>query len=369
MRKSLKISLHLLFWAMFPLLHAFSGWADAHDVLPGFESLPQPGFLHFLAETVRILFVPVDVGRPITDISNVMGILFTLFIYLLIPLGMFYLFYSRLVPAIINKKGDKRWMWPLLLLVLGPLVLVMFFRFFTIAVAWKMTYCLTIAYMSSILFALAGSLFRITENWIVAEKTARQNLQSELSLLRNQINPHFLFNTLNSIDSLIQSNKDKASEVLLRLSGILRYMIYESNESSVPLSKEIDHMKSYIELQRIQSSNPELVNFSLSGNPEGIRIAPMLFIPFVENAFKHCTNKSMSGAIRISFQLDGKRIIFECINSYDGLNTAGKDPTAGIGLPVVRRRLELIYPSRHHLEIREERATFHVLLTLDTHDN
>ena len=161
-------------------------------------------------------------------------------------------------------------------------------------------------------FIALGSLFRILTEWFknleIKSQLEKQNIESELALLKNQISPHFFFNTLNNIDSLIKSNADKASETLVKLSEIMRYMIYDTNIDKVYLSNEIKHIESYIDLQKIQYANKELVSISINGVYDNVKIAPMLFVPFVENAFKHCNNKSISNAILIIFDIDNNKV-------------------------------------------------------------
>ena len=209
----------------------------------------------------------------------------------------------------------------------------------------------------------------MAENWITNEKKVKQNLQSELALLKNQINPHFLFNTLNNIDSLIKSNVDKASETLVKLSDILRYMIYETNIDKTLLSNEIKHIESYIDLQKIQFANKELVSLSKQGNFDNTMIAPMLFIPFVENSFKHCNKKNIQHAISINFSIDNKTVNFECINMFDKTQKSTKDIASGIGLNIIKRRLEIIYPGKHFLSIDEDNNTFKVTLSINTNEH
>jgi len=194
----------------------------------------------------------------------------------------------------------------------------------------------------------------------------KQNLQSELKLLKNQVNPHFLFNTLNNIDSLIRSNPDKASSMLVGMSGMMRYMIYDTNSNISPFSQELQQIRNYIDLQKMQYANPDLVAYSEEGNPEGIEVAPMLFIPFIENAFKHCTDKTVKYAIQFSFKIEEKIIYFESKNISNFTQHIEKDSTRGIGLETVKRRLELLYPNKHQLQIDEKNNIFAVSLTLDT---
>jgi two-component system, LytTR family, sensor kinase len=369
MKKSVRVISHVFFWILFPLVNVFSKWADARDVLPGFESLPKPGFFQILGDSFHSLLIPVDVGRPIMDISNLVGIVFNFFIYLIIPIGVFYLFYGLFIPGVLKVKSLRNKLLPVFFVLLVPLLITTTFKFFTIAVAWKFTYCVTLTYIVTIIFAAFGSFFRILENWIISEKLAKQNLQSELALLKNQINPHFLFNTLNNIDSLIKSNVDKASETLVKLSEILRYMIYDTNIDKTLLSNELKQIESYVDLQKIQFSNKELVSVSIQGNPDKILIAPMLFIPFVENAFKHCNNKNIQNAIKIYFSIDNRTVNFECVNIFDKSRKITKDNASGVGLSIIKRRIELIYPDKHFLSITDDHDTFKVTLSINTHEH
>ncbi len=208
-------------------------------------------------------------------------------------------------------------------------------------------------------------------DWLNKEKRTKelekQNLQSELSLLKNQINPHFLFNTLNNIDSLVKRNPDQASSSIIELSDMMRYMIYETNTGKVPLQKELDYIENYLELQKLQYVNPELVKYSINGNPENKLIAPMLFIPFIENAFKHGTNKETRYAIRIVIRIELNTVYFESVN-YAGKEAISKDASSGIGLETVKRRLNILYPDNHKLEIQQKNDLFCVSLIIQFND-
>ncbi len=196
----------------------------------------------------------------------------------------------------------------------------------------------------------------------------KQNLQSELMLLKNQINPHFLFNTLNNIDSLIKRNPDHASASIIELSDMMRYMIYETNIEKVPLKKELDYIDNYLQLQQLQYANQNLIKYSVEGEPGNIQIAPMLFIPFIENAFKHCTHKEIRHVISIDFRIDSDKIYLDVVNNADNTKRLSKDTSSGIGLETVKRRLEILYPNRYTLQIQEKNDLFCISLIVQTHD-
>ena len=129
--------------------------------------------------------------------------------------------------------------------------------------------------------------------------------------MKRQLNPHFLFNTLNNIDALIRKDPEKASDSVMKLSWIMRYFIYEANADKVPLEKEIEYLESFIELQRIRYKHKEFIDYSRSGAVEGIEVAPMLFVPFVENAFKHGTRRSQIPGIVIRLEVTGGTILLK----------------------------------------------------------
>lgn len=216
--------------------------------------------------------------------------------------------------------------------------------------------------------SVTGILLYILYDWFQKKQKQkelkRQNLQSELKLLKNQLNPHFLFNTLNNIDSLICSSPEKASKSLVQMSDMMRYMIYETNTPEVNLTQELEYIENYLDLQRLQYDNPNLVSYTLEGTPANIRVAPMLFIAFIENAFKHCTDKKASDAIRVFFQIQESGIHFEIFNLFDPAKQINKDASSGIGLHIIKRRLDMLYPHRYDLQINQKNGYFDVSLTI-----
>lgn len=196
----------------------------------------------------------------------------------------------------------------------------------------------------------------------------KQNADSNLALLRTQINPHFLFNTLHNIDSLIMNNQEKASKSLIKLSDIMRYMLHESQSDFVPLKKELEHIQNYISLEELRIKNPEFLNFSVTGDYKDVKIAPMLFLPFIENAFKHSVDSDCENGISIEFVIDRNNITFKCRNLYDKTDT-NRDTTHGIGLETVKQRLGLIYPDKHTLEINKNDSSFNVELKILVNEN
>lgn len=196
------------------------------------------------------------------------------------------------------------------------------------------------------------------------EELEKQNLEAELKLLKNQVNPHFLFNTLNNIYSLAYTNSKETAPMVLKLSELMRYMLYESDDKQVPLEKEIEYLKNYIELHKLKKSNGAgNIQFTVDGDIKDKQIAPMLFIPFFENAFKHGNIDKQAGYLKSELSVDGEAIIFNIKNSVGNLQ---KDENGGIGLENVKKRLKLLYPQKHQLEIVEQKDTFEVTLKIET---
>ncbi len=196
------------------------------------------------------------------------------------------------------------------------------------------------------------------------KELVKQSLISELALLRSQVNPHFLFNTLNNIDSLVMRDPERASNAIIKLSEIMRYMLYDSNTELVPLDKELDYIESFIALQQLRLKNKAHTQFSVTGNPKGIMIPPMLFVSFVENAYKHGSKQKSKPGVIISVNISENTLIFEVINSYSENTVHAKDETGGIGMQNVRRRLALLYKDKHGLIVKKENGEYRVVLKL-----
>lgn len=195
------------------------------------------------------------------------------------------------------------------------------------------------------------------------EELAQRNFEMELALIKSQINPHFLFNTINNIDVLITKNAGLASLYLNKLSVVLRYMVYETKSEKISLAKELEYIEKYLELQKVRTSNPDYVNFQITGDAGGLTIAPMILFPFIENAFKHSENKKASNSIRIKVSIEEENLIFECENSYQ-TNGNKKQDFGGLGNELIKRRLMLTYPEKHSLEIAGSEGIYKVKLTL-----
>ncbi|MFL5747810.1 MAG: sensor histidine kinase [Niastella sp.] len=192
-------------------------------------------------------------------------------------------------------------------------------------------------------------------------------LSTEIKFLKSQINPHFLFNTLNNLFSMAQAKEnDELADGILKLSGMMRYMLYDSNEERVPLGKEITYLEECITLNKLRYADEEVtVTFDHPGQTADVRIAPMLFIPFVENAFKHGVAIGQKATIHIAIVVSGQKLIFDCVNTDYSFIKKMEMEISGIGLENVKRRLELAYPGKHQLSIKHESGKFMVNLEID----
>lgn len=219
------------------------------------------------------------------------------------------------------------------------------------------------ALIGSALFEMAGFANRKEKEAAVLRN---EKLEAELKFLKSQINPHFLFNALNNIYTLTVIRSEQAPGNLLKLSGMLRYMLYECKADQVPLQKEIEYLRHYIDLNLLKDSRGLNVDVELDESQPQLSIAPMLLIPFVENAFKHSKVEDRStGWIKISLKTGAGFILFEVRNSMPQSDYT-KDPASGIGLINVRRQLELLYPERHELNIEPGPDEFFVSLKVFT---
>jgi hypothetical protein len=195
-------------------------------------------------------------------------------------------------------------------------------------------------------------------------KEARQEkLNAELSYLKAQINPHFLFNTLNSIYSLAIVRSEGTAAAIVKLSGMMRYVISESQHNLVSLEKETGYITDYIDLQKIRLGNSIKLNFTITGNTTGKQIAPLVLIPFIENAFKYGVNAEEDPAIRVAIVIDETTLKMEVENNKVTTNM-GAHESGGLGIENTKGRLDLLYPSKHELVIRDGEHSFLVSLNL-----
>ena len=201
------------------------------------------------------------------------------------------------------------------------------------------------------------------------ERLEREKLIVELQLLKSQLHPHFLFNTLNSLYSLTLEQSPQSPQMVLQLSALLRYILYECNEPFVPLDKEIESIRNYIGLEQLRFRQRLDISLSFTGDLEGKMIAPLLLLPFVENSIKHGIGEQLdTGWINLNLHVDGNTLRFKLVNSRDE-QAAVNGHVSGLGLQNVQRRLGLLYANRHSLKLIPEEDTYTVSLTASIHSS
>jgi two-component system LytT family sensor kinase len=283
-----------------------------------------------------------------------------------------------LFPAYLQKRSYVLYVLAIILTItLGTLVEAgVFLAIDTIALEEKAgllspRFLLTTAMAITYTVAITMSL-KLVKHWYEKERLAKEltklNTETELKYLKSQINPHFLFNSLNSIYALSLQKSDLAPELILKLSDILRYILYEGSEKKVSLSQEVKYLKSYLELEKVRHGKRMELTLDIEGDTEAQEIAPMLLIPFVENSFKHGVSKDRAGGyVNVKLKSDHQNIHFEIVNSKP-LNGSEikKDMNykGGIGLVNVKKRLNLLYPKKYNLNIGESDKEFKVELDI-----
>lgn len=233
---------------------------------------------------------------------------------------------------------------------------------------WSWNFFIVIAL--SILFSVVLSMvLKLLKNWYQEEQNSRRlrqvNLETELRFLKSQINPHFLFNSLNNLYALTLKKSDQAPELVLRLSNILRYVLYETGEGKVELQKEIQYLRDYIDLEKVRAGDRVDIRFEVEGNPEIFTIEPMLLLTFVENSFKHGVAGSVHKAwVDALLYCEEHKLVFTIRNNKPEITDANDRQHGGIGMDNIKKRLELLYPGKHELKVTDEPESFTVELTL-----
>jgi len=305
---------------------------------------------------LSVLALAVVLNTPkVKDFSSLIYYIVTC----IFPLGVFYTCYFWLVPRYLAKKRIVAFI-VLLFLLLNLVVPIGYFTleivldllsgnnislFYRLGMHFSGLFVLTVAAIFGIAFRSIIGWYEEMQNKSMLEQ---EKLRNELLLLKAQINPHFLFNTLNSIDFLIYSNQSKASESLIKLSSLLRYVIYDTVNDLVTLQKEIEQMEAFIDLQRLRYGDISSVSCQIVGDSSSKMIAPMLFIPFIENAFKHTDDAGIKKGLTIHFHIYDDRLEFSCRNY---ISKKDNKADGGFGLENVKKRLEMQYADNYELTI------------------
>ena len=201
------------------------------------------------------------------------------------------------------------------------------------------------------------------KNEDLRKKVETEKIHSELQFLKTQLNPHFLFNSLNAIYSLSVKKSQDTSEAIINLSELMRYMLYEADKEFVPLEKELEYIRNYVHLQRLRLSDSENVSLKIQGDARGKRIPPLLFISFIENAFKYGTDYKGKTNVRITLIIDDAGILLKVTNKIGVYNK--HSASSGVGLENVRNRLKLLFPETHNLRVSNDGEVFLVELCIE----
>ncbi len=225
---------------------------------------------------------------------------------------------------------------------------------------------------NTVLFLLVftvGTCISVIQRWLQTEQTRKETenekLNTELSFLKSQVNPHFFFNTLNNIYSLAVVRSEKTAPAVMKLSAIMRYILTETQHDLVPLSNEVAFIHNFIDLQKVRLTDKVILNFSAEGDIETLLIAPLLFIPFVENAFKYGVSTKESSNITIEIRTEGNKVLFTAEN-YIVPSENNLMENTGIGINNVKRRLELMYAGKHTLTTSQQDNYYSVHLEIIT---
>jgi len=329
--KYTSVLLHVIIWStLFVLPHLF---IDTRNIKPGF--FPGTFFI-------------------ITNLYHI---------------GLFYLTAFVLYPLFFNKRR-----WWLFIIMIAAVMIASYYLKFLMVRQWYPevvldTWAYRILFFPPLPFLIAAIVYRSIVDKVARDKRQKEIVEEQLSVklkfLRSQISPHFIFNVLTNLVSLARKRSEKLEPALILLSDLMRYMLYESDEKKVPLSKEVEYLKSYIELQKLRFGHDVSIEtgINLSESDELQSIEPMLLIPFVENAFKHGMGVD-EPLIQIHLIVDKNQLEFDVKNKFNDDQDESKDANSGIGLENVRSRLMLLYPKEHKLEVKKENYLFHIHLTL-----
>lgn len=279
-----------------------------------------------------------------------------------VNIGLFYLNYLYLIPQFLDKKKYRNYTLSLVgtivIFALGKYWIALIFKDIILVHDGKQASFwgyVTSSALVNVFFIFLSTALKFGVDWFLNERVQRdlenQRLSAELAFLKSQINPHFLFNSLNSIYSLAYQKSDTTPEAILKLSEIMRYMLYESNDQKVDLAKELQYLQNYIDLQKIRFGSKAFVDFKITGEVGNQKIVPLLLIAFIENAFKHGVANDPSAPIRLLINLDGTHLYFYMENRKHMNN---RDIEGGVGLQNVKRRLELLYPYKYKLDIQDK---------------
>jgi len=327
---------HLLFWMVF-----FAGWY----------------FLRYQDFSTRQLAIKITAIK-VVDLALMVYITNLIFIPKLLYRKKYVLFTAAYVSMIFLSSVSKQYI----------LADMMHISNFSVWVDFKKKLYDNI--IPHYLLVSTGAAIELLVDYARAQRRlaeiTREKADSELKFLKSQINPHFLFNSLNTVYFLIDKSNKEARESLHKFSDMLRYQLYECGGEKIEIEKEIRYLQDYVDLQRLRKDEKYKVEFQCSNDVVGFAIEPLLLIPFVENSFKHLSHFGNGKLNQVNIEASRKngQFLFSVANTVDYSSNKTSDPVGGIGLRNVKRRLELLYPEKHDLSIKENEGWFMVSLSL-----
>jgi len=348
MKRILKVGSHVIFWISIPTIIIYFVWAT-QNATP-FLAFPKP-------ET-----------KPFTEIF--ISKIYFVVCALCISIPIFYVSYYLLAPRFLfNRKVKGYILYSASIIAyygLGIVSIMIFYQLFPLIVVAGSPFFLNVLAPIVIISTFGGTTFAFIEknkkDKLDKEVLSKKNIQLELDLLKSTISPHFLFNTLNNIDILIGKDSNRASEYLKNLSGLLRFLFSTYKDEIIPLSKELEFIEQYVLLQKLRTTNSDFVRLQISGEIEKWEIPPMLFLPFLENAFKYSANKLINNAIEIKLDARDTDLHFNCRNKITPQQIDIE--THGVGIKIMKQRLDLIYKNNFKLDITDESDFFTVNLII-----
>lgn len=325
--------------------------------------------LFWLGLYIAFMMLESNPMRLLVFVKELINVFFFMFIV------YFNLYY--LVPNYLRTNHGINYAIALVLsaIVLTPIKTLVFFLIFTDPSGIQSSFVSKQGsiFAQLLFYGAVSTIFQIILDWqkgsVEKMELQHKNTETELNFLKSQINPHFLFNTLNNLYALTLKKSDLAPEIVLKLSEMMRYMLYECNEEEVPLRKEVNYLQNYLELEKLRQKKNMDIDFLVSGIIKDQKIAPLMFIPFLENSFKHGVNNQLEGGyVKILLKIKENELQFSIDNSKaESTPKPYGKKSGGIGLVNVKRRLDLLYPNSHTLNIKDSPNNYYVDLKIKLH--